>query len=83
MHVDAVGSLSGSAPAFCMQKGGSNSLNPSNGGREQLVTNLSNFRFCSSDSVDTTFQNVTTFEKRRKKKFILLLLSKQLVLKLN
>ena len=69
MHVDAVGSLSGSAPAFCMQKGGSNSLNPSNGGREQLVTNLSNFRFCSSDSVDTTFQNVTTFKKKKKEKF--------------
>ena len=68
MHVDAVGSLSGSAPAFCMQKGGSNSLNPSNGGREQLVTNLSNFRFCSSDSVDTTFQNVTTFKKKKKEK---------------
>ena len=63
MQVDAVGSLSGSVPAFCMQKGGSSSLNPSNGGLEQLVTNLSNFLFWSSDNVDTTFQNVTKMRK--------------------
>ena len=59
MHVDAVGNRSGSAPAFCIQNGGSSSLNPSKGGREQLVTNLSSLRFCSSDIAETTFQKST------------------------
>ena len=63
MHVEAVGILSCSVPAFWIQKGGSKSweeasgkknsqifritLKPRRGGREQLVTNLRSFFFCA------------------------------------
>ena len=72
IQVEAVGSLSCSTPAFWIQKGGSRSweiilcmkkmrqinitLNPNNGGLEQLVTNFSKDLFCSSSKPETTCQ---------------------------
>ena len=72
MHVEAVGILSCSVPAFWIQKGGSKSweeasgkkvteilkitLKPRRGGLEQLVTNFRRDLFCSSLSPSTTCQ---------------------------
>ena len=57
MHVEAEGSRTSPMPGE-MWNGGWSSLNPSNGGRLQLVTNLSNCCFCCSVKEEMTSQNI-------------------------
>lgn len=57
MQVEADGRRS-SFPPDITQNGGYRSLNPSRGGRLQLVTNFKSCCFSSSVKLSTTFQNM-------------------------